>query len=92
MELPQSKAWCCWEMYLCPSTGQEENNDKMAFASVERSGQWFVKVPEQKHRFPSTSRICILGRLGSVFCLMQTEASAQAKAPSERYKVQKAYF
>lgn len=53
-------------MYLCPSTGQEENNDKMAFASVERSGQWFVKVPEQKHLFPSTSRICIWGRLGSV--------------------------
>lgn len=91
MELPQSKAWCCWEMYLCPSTGQEENKDKMAFASVERSGQWFVKVPEKSIYFPAHQGSA--SEAGwEVFCLMQTEASAQAKAPSECYKVQKAYF
>lgn len=33
--------------YICaPTTGQGENNDRMTFASVERSGQRFV--PEQK--------------------------------------------
>jgi hypothetical protein len=28
-----------WEMCLCLSTGQRENNDRMAFASVQKPGQ-----------------------------------------------------
>lgn len=46
-------------MYLCLSTGQGEGNDQVIFASVEGSGQWFVKLLEQKHLFPGMSRICL---------------------------------
>lgn len=58
-------------MYLCLSTGQGEGNGQVTFASMAGSGQWFVKLLEQKHLFPGMS-----SRLGTalpdtnlVFCL-----------------------